>query len=164
MSSVKANVIRIVNGLPPEEPKNLVELKADEQIVPKAESNVGAFVGTLHFERRVETPEPSPDATGISVESLSEFFKGGEVPEGTPYLVGEQPHGQWIPKPYKPEPNLEFIPGLGWMPFGVKPYVKFKMGPKNLLVPGDLSAKGAAIELFKLQLADQLPRFNGLNL
>ena len=113
MSDVKQRVIRIVNGLPPEEPKVLVELRPDETVV-KSEL-------MLAFEKFE--------------------FNGGEVPAGTTYIVGAQPSDHILPRKIIEEmiENLKHNastdearraapdPTGTVEPVSSKPFVKFKM-------------------------------------
>lgn len=87
MSQVKANVIRIVKGLPPEEPKNLVELKPDEVVVQK-----------LYLVK----PEPSDDASG---------FANGGVVEGSKILADDAAGASGDKKPLKPFVRFEMAFG-----------------------------------------------------
>jgi hypothetical protein len=64
MSDVKSRVIRIVQGLPPEEPKVLVELKPHQEVVSKhihISTSDEVLIQRVHSSKLPAAPDPSGD-------------------------------------------------------------------------------------------------------
>jgi len=121
MSEVKNRVIRIVNGLPPEEPKVLVELGADETVV-KTRSvycDISDCDGTKCVGPSYSCTYPEYKS---SAYSLHAFTVNGEP---VTYKEIAEAYGKLTATP---EPNPD--PTGDSTPIPVsnsKPYVKFRM-------------------------------------